>query len=236
MAAQGICSVSGCGKPVVNSRGWCNKHYQRWQKHGDPAVSLLNRSGVPILCSVPECGRPSNAHGMCAMHYERVRMGKGVGGACSERGRRARWLEQHAGHTENECLIWPFSVGDHGRGSVQVNNRIMSAPRYMCMLVHGEPPTPEHEAAHSCGKGHIGCVHPGHLSWKTPVENEADKRDHGTLRRGRDISTNKLTEAQVREIRRRLPAEGGKALAAEFGVTPSQISSIKLRHSWAWLI
>lgn len=29
------CAVEGCGQPS-RSRGWCGKHYQRWQKTGDP--------------------------------------------------------------------------------------------------------------------------------------------------------------------------------------------------------
>lgn len=33
--AKGTCSLTGCDSPVRN-RGWCNKHYQRWWKHGDP--------------------------------------------------------------------------------------------------------------------------------------------------------------------------------------------------------
>lgn len=197
----------------------------RWERY--------RRQVLP--CDVPGCDRPSEARGLCSMHYERVRLGKEVGDAESERGKRTRWVERHVGHTGPECLIWPFSVGDHGRGIVQFDKRVMSAPRYMCTLAHGEPPTPSYEAAHSCGKGHIGCVHPGHLSWKTRAENEADKLDHGTLRRGRDINTNKLTENQVREIRQRLRNESGEALASAYGVTPSQISSIKTRKTWAWL-
>jgi HNH endonuclease len=31
----GPCSVDGCESPA-KFRGWCSKHYQRWQKHGDP--------------------------------------------------------------------------------------------------------------------------------------------------------------------------------------------------------
>jgi hypothetical protein len=29
------CSVAGCGSPV-NARGWCNAHYLKWLKYGDP--------------------------------------------------------------------------------------------------------------------------------------------------------------------------------------------------------
>lgn len=31
-----VCKIEGCGAPIINKRGWCNAHYQRWWKHGDP--------------------------------------------------------------------------------------------------------------------------------------------------------------------------------------------------------
>lgn len=34
--AQRICSMGGCSRPH-RSRGLCNRHYQRWLVHGDPA-------------------------------------------------------------------------------------------------------------------------------------------------------------------------------------------------------
>lgn len=38
-----ICSIESCNKPVV-ARGWCNRHYKRWIKYGDPSVSLIPMS------------------------------------------------------------------------------------------------------------------------------------------------------------------------------------------------
>ena len=29
------CRVEGCDRPAIK-RGWCNRHYQRWRRYGDP--------------------------------------------------------------------------------------------------------------------------------------------------------------------------------------------------------
>lgn len=35
------CSIDGCESAVrYPSRGWCNTHYQRWKKHGDPGAEV----------------------------------------------------------------------------------------------------------------------------------------------------------------------------------------------------
>lgn len=39
------CSVAGCAAPV-RARGWCNTHYRRWQRHGDPCAHIPIRSGI----------------------------------------------------------------------------------------------------------------------------------------------------------------------------------------------
>lgn len=40
-----ICSIEGCEKRHY-TRGWCNVHYQRWLRHGDP-LKVLPRVRVP---------------------------------------------------------------------------------------------------------------------------------------------------------------------------------------------
>lgn len=94
------------------------------------------------------------------------------------KGKTLAWLLDHVGHQGNECLIWPFARhADFGRGllgSVTLGGQRW-AHRLMCKMAHGAAPTPQHQAAHSCGNGHEGCVHPLHLSWKTNSQNQIER-------------------------------------------------------------
>src|SRR5262245_57706262 len=45
MTTAKICSIEGCGKPVVG-RGWCSKHWQRWKTHGDPLITRKSANGT----------------------------------------------------------------------------------------------------------------------------------------------------------------------------------------------
>lgn len=46
-AAIKTCSVGGCGRPH-EARGWCRKHYRRWQTHGDPLKNLVPARGQTL--------------------------------------------------------------------------------------------------------------------------------------------------------------------------------------------
>lgn len=67
------CSVPGCTDDAM-VRGWCNKHYIRWRKYGDPLQSGPVKPRFPSgPCSVEGCDRGTVARGMCTMHYQRWR-------------------------------------------------------------------------------------------------------------------------------------------------------------------
>lgn len=52
--------------------------------------------------------------------------------------------------------------------------------RVVCVLFHGPPPTPAHEAGHTCPDGEYAlCCNPYHLRWMTRTENERHKRSYG---------------------------------------------------------
>jgi hypothetical protein len=150
-------------------------------------------------------------------------------------GETAKWLCDRVDYDGEECLIWPFSLTRDGYGNLGYEGKLHYAHRFMCELVNGPPPTPDHETAHSCGRGHDACVHPKHVSWKTRTENERDKVAHGTTW-GNRTERYKLTEPQVIEIRTLYPGKTVTELAAMFDVTRSNIRKILKRETWPHVI
>ncbi|NNU70409.1 hypothetical protein G9X67_34730 [Rhizobium sp. WYCCWR 11152] len=138
-------------------------------------------------------------------------------------------------HTGDECLIWPFGKNSHGYGKVWIDGKKAIASRYICELVNGPPPTTEHQAGHSCGKGHLGCISPIHLKWKTPAENQADRLEHGTHSRGERNGRVKITEPEAREILALKGVVPPSKLAERFCVAIPTIGNIHSGHTWAWL-
>ncbi|MHC2298143.1 hypothetical protein ACVJBD_002349 [Rhizobium mongolense] len=188
------------------------------------------------LCSIPNCGKSLHCKGFCRGHYERLlKHGDPLGGEKSPRELRRFIQEVVLPYDGSDCLAWPYGKDSKGYGAIWIDGRTLVAPRYVCELVHGAPPTPEHECAHSCGKGHEGCISPEHLSWKTVVENKADRLIHGTHVRGERNIKVKLTEDQVREIRRLKGVRTQGDLALEYGVGQTAISKIHCGISWSWL-
>jgi hypothetical protein len=123
------------------------------------------------------------------------------------------------------CLIWPFFRDKHGRGVLHQEGEHY-AHRLMCKLVKGEPPTPGHGTAHSCGAGHLGCVNPHHLSWKTQAENLGDCAEHGTQPKNRVGARGHFSKHEVEQIRRLLETHTHLAIARMYRVTESTISDI----------
>ena len=133
------------------------------------------------------------------------------------RGKNLAWLKAHVGYDGEDCLIWPFSKdGFYGRGRIGVDGKLYWAHHYMCILVNGPAPLDKPQAAHSCGNGHKGCIHPRHLGWKDNSENQRDRREHGRPEGGKGTRTH-LTPAQIAEIRSSKGIVPQLKLADKFG-------------------
>lgn len=144
---------------------------------------------------------------------------KGVGGQRRGKGRNAKWIFDHVGYQGDDCLKWPFSTDKRvGRGTLGFMGRIMWAHRFMCELAHGMPPPDKPQASHKCGNGHLGCVNPRHLEWKSNEENSQDKITHGTTRKK---GGKNLKPAQIIELKSLKGKMAQTAIAARFGVSLS---------------
>lgn len=187
----------------------------------------------PRLCSIPDCGKPAcNSRGWCWPHYQRWRRhGDPATLKRTPNGVAAAYFETTVlNYRGDDCLIWPFAT----RNGYAVLGRAPTH-RLACEATNGPPPSPEHHAAHSCGKGRMGCVAPAHLRWATPTENNADKAAHGTLRRGEERVNAKLTQGLVREIRSLRGQMSQRAIAEHLGVSRAGVRNVLSGNTWSWL-
>lgn len=222
--------------------GYCKSHYNRLKLYGDPLGGNPIKGSIKVRrCLVEGC--PDSAHwrdggkrGWCPRHYARWKgYGDPLGGGTFV-GEPLKFLHDVVfKYTGEDCLTWPYARNGFGYGNISLNGSWHRVSRLACEEENGPPPTPQHEAAHSCGKGHEGCVSRSHLSWKTTKENSLDSIEHGTIARGNKLPQTKLTENDVRRIRSMRGVQPQKELAREFGVSQSRISLIQNRVDWAWL-
>ncbi|MFP5078261.1 hypothetical protein ACLE20_13215 [Rhizobium sp. YIM 134829] len=129
-----------------------------------------------------------------------------------------------------DCLLWPFARNSAGYGHIWLAGKDQLVHRIACEALHGFSPTPWHDAAHSCGNGHLGCCSPKHLRWATPLENQQEMVRHGRSQQGERHYAAKLTASDVLAIRS--SAASSQELADQFGVNRTNIIAIRKRKSW----
>lgn len=145
---------------------------------------------------------------------------------------KTEFLEKAIASDQDECLLWPFRRNNKGRGNIFLDGKYRNVNRIVCERRQGKPPTPSHEAAHSCGNGHIGCCNGKHLRWATSKQNKADMAHHGTRLVGEKNGIAKLTPDVVREIRASKSRGDGCKLARRFNVSEATISRVRRGHIW----
>lgn len=188
------------------------------------------------ICSIPGCGKKYYGRGYCSQHYQNMRATGSPLGKGRSPPKSLVFLRENVGYSGADCLAWPFGKFTGGYGMLEVNYKVWQAHRLMCTMAHGEPPSPNLEAAHSCGNGHLGCVSPRHLRWATHAENMADKIAHGTSNRSTRNGQSVLTEEDVIAIvERRRAGATFKDIGVEFGVHAQTVSSIVSGRQWSWL-
>jgi len=154
----------------------------------------------------------------------------------AKRGEVAHYLREVVFQYEgDDCLLWPYSRGTSGYAQAKYEGQTCRVHILACEKVNGSRPFDSADAAHSCGNGHLGCVNPKHLSWKTHAENMSEMIEHGTSPKGERHGMVKLTESEVRVIRSLAGLGGRQRIAEKFGVSRGTIKDIQTKRSWSWL-
>ena len=161
--AEGTCSVPGCETPSF-ARGWCQKHYARWYRHGT-TVDAPPR--VPVTCTVPDCDQPSVSKGLCARHDRRMRRRGRLDLPTAEE----RFWAKVNRQGPVECWLWIGAKMPNGYGSFGATagtKGTVYAHRYAYTLLVG--PIPEGLWIDHLCRIRL-CVNPAHLEPVTPREN-----------------------------------------------------------------
>lgn len=130
-----------------------------------------------------------------------------------------------------DCWLWQGSVIHSGYGRFTHHGKATSAHRFAFESTHG--PIPDGlMVCHSCDNRR--CVNPDHLFLGNAHTNTADMVIKGRNVRGERCHTAKLTEDQVRTIRRRHALDGVSQaqLGREFGVRARLVGRVIRRECW----
>lgn len=147
-----------------------------------------------------------------------------------------RWLEEVAGQADTpECVLWPYKT-QLGYGRIFYDGRQHMATHVVLELTgRPRPIIGGHHGAvarHLCDQP--ACCNPRHLEWGTQGDNVADMARRRRAARGERSGNAKITEDDVREIRR-LSREGWsqRQLGERFGISAPAVGYIQRRRTWA---
>ena len=160
------------------------------------------------------------------------------------------WAKVHKAEGDG-CWLWMGAKTQEGYGvftyRLEAGIRTTIFAHRFSMFLKIRLPLPErHVVCHHCDNP--GCVRPDHLFHGTVRENAIDAQQKGRLAfgsrngthtkpwrllKGEQNPQSKVTEAMVLAIRA-AAAQGtsGRALARQFGISPSQVSNILLGRQW----
>lgn len=137
------CSIEGCGS---NARklGWCEFHYDRNRRTGDPLGGGPRRLSPNSLgaCQIVGCGKKAIAVHLCVAHYAKLKkFGNPLGGTIQD-GRSKEW------HPNKDGYVFRFDPGSPHAGG----NKLVYRHRFVMGELLGRPLRANESVHHKNGK------------------------------------------------------------------------------------
>lgn len=217
-----------CGRPEWESR---RKYCSQACKSED---QIDVRTFVPQKCKAEWCERltsENSARGLCTRHYQLwLRTGKVYKTQEEKTTEEKFWEKVDKGSGKKECWNWNSGLTKAGYGQFHCDGRNTRAHRYSYELHHGPVPKGKF-ICHTCDNER--CVNPDHLFLGIPKDNSDDMVQKDRQSKGSKRYNAKLTEKDVKVIKRRLlKGEKPRIIAEDFGVDPTTISAINKGRNW----
>ncbi len=179
-------------------------------------------------CSLEGCFKPAYCKSYCKAHYNKLWLYGDVryNGRLSRRKPIEYRIDQHTNCFE--CTSHVIDV--NGYVEYQFNSKKVRIHRYIYEECFGEIPAGK-VIRHTCDNR--ACINPEHLIIGTHLDNMADMTSRGRQCKGEASPNAKLTESDVREIRKLLEqGETQTDIAKRFNVSRTVIRGIKLGNIW----
>lgn len=204
------CIIEGCVDKGTRSLGMCLKHWTRWERHADP----FWKDGYKVHKALGETPEER--------FWTRVDKSEGQG-------------------PNGDCWEWK-GMPSHKYGGFTFKGVKYAGHRFALELKLGGPIPEGQMACHTCDN--TRCVRPDHMFAGTPLDNMRDMILKGRRApslpinpaRGERVRTAKLSTRDVEEMReRRRNKEKLNDLAADYGITASQVWRIASGRAWKHL-
>lgn len=188
-----------------------------------------------VQCRCANCGKPFTE--------TPSRVAEGRGKHCSticafaahtEKPEIRFWSKVDGAAEPDGCWEWQAGLSSSGYGRFRLGSKgspNVQAHRFSWELTHGPIPD-EAMVLHTCDNRR--CVNPAHLFLGTAQDNSHDMHSKGRGLTGAQHALSKLSEDDVRVIRRRYAAgeANGPQLSREYGVAVSLVYRIVRGEAW----
>jgi hypothetical protein len=146
------------------------------------------------------------------------------------------WSKVDRSAGPDACWLWTGTRIPQGYGTLSLRRSPVYAHRFAFIITNGWP-AEKMCVCHACDNP--SCCNPAHLWLGTHTDNMRDmlKKGRRTEARGENVSTAKLTEDQVREIRAtRLYRGAISDMMRRYGVSRTALTQLLRGNTWKHLL